>query len=53
MSILQNYENHRKLLGTRKVETIDDYIRELKKKDIEICYSDIIYKKEEFEKFEK
>ncbi len=52
MSILQEYERHKKILGEDKIVAIDEYLAELKEKNINKHYSDIIYKKEEFEKFE-
>ncbi|MDO4219649.1 MAG: hypothetical protein Q4D22_00220 [Candidatus Saccharibacteria bacterium] len=53
MSILQEYEKHLRLLGREKIEAIDEYLRNLEKKKIDKLYSDVIYKKEEYERFEK
>lgn len=53
MSILQNYEKHRKWLGDEVIEAIDCYIQEMSTKNREITYSKIIYNQKEFEKFKK
>ena len=52
MSILQNYERHINLLGCETIEAIFDYCHFLEKDGSTIFYSDIIYKKEEWQKFE-
>ena len=51
MSILQEYEEQSKCLGQETIDTISEYISFLKAKGINILYSDIIYKKEEWQKF--
>ncbi len=51
MSILQEYEEQSKYLGQDTIDTISEYISFLKAKGINILYSDIIYKKEEWQKF--
>lgn len=53
MSILQEYENHTKYLGQETIDAISEYILYLKTRGVSILYSDIIYKKEEWQKFEK
>ncbi len=53
MSILQDYEKHRKLIGQKLIDAISVYIDHLGKMGISILYSDIIYKKTEWQKFEK
>ena len=52
MSILQEYENHRNYLGKEVTNAISEYICYLEKRGIDILYSDVIYKKEEWQKFE-
>lgn len=51
MSILQEYEDHSKYLGQETIDAISEYISFLETKGIIILYSDIIYKKEEWQKF--
>ena len=51
MSILQEYEEHSKYLGQETISTISEYISFLETKGIRILYSDVIYKKEEWQKF--
>jgi hypothetical protein len=51
MSILQEYEEQSKCLGQGTVDTTSEYISFLKAEGINILYSDIIYKKEEWQKF--
>ena len=51
MSILQEYEEHSKFLDQETIDTISEYISFLKAKGTNILYSDIIYKKEEWQKF--
>lgn len=53
MSILQSYEQHRKMLGDRKVDAIQKYLDFLRQQGIDMEYSDIIYRKRNFEKFKK
>lgn len=50
MSILQDYEEINKFIGKKKVEAISVYIE---KQDNSLFFSDIVYKKKEWEKFEK
>ena len=51
MSILQEYEEQSKYLGQETIDAISEYVSFLKAKGINILYSDIIYKKEEWQKF--
>lgn len=51
MSILQDYENQAKYLGQETIEAISVYIDFLEKNGKNILYSDIIYKKKEWQKF--
>ena len=53
MSILQEYEKHSGYIGRRKLSAIDEYIKQTQKTGRDIYYSDIIYKKVEWDKFEK
>ena len=53
MSILQEYEKHNKYINFAKMNAMEEYISILKKNGIVLYYSDIIYKKAEWEKFEK
>ncbi len=52
MSILQYYEEHAKYLGQKTIDAISEYLNlpDIKKENI--LYSDIIYKKEEWQKFD-
>ena len=52
MSILQEYENHSKYLGQETIDAISDYILFHEAKGTKILYSDVIYKKPEWQKFE-
>ena len=53
MSIFQNYEKHKKLLGEKIILAIDDYIDEMCRAGYKTSYSHIIYNQKEFEKFKK
>lgn len=53
MSILQDYEKHRKWLGDKVIEAIDLYIQEMPMKNRGITYSKIIYNEKEFKEFKK
>lgn len=54
MSILQEYEKHSKYIGKNKLDAIERYISYVNKtKTNNTYYSDIVYKKVEWEKFEK
>lgn len=54
MSILQEYEENRKILGNGRINAIEDYIQFYKEKhNQDILYSDIIYKQKEYELFDK
>lgn len=53
MSILQEYEEIEKIIGVGRVRTTDKYIKYCSKHGREILYSDIVYKKEEYELFDK
>ena len=52
MSILQDYEEQTVLLGQETIDAISEYISFLETKGIKTLYSDIIYKKQEWQKFE-
>ena len=52
MSILQEYEEHTKYLGQETIDAISEYISFLEAKGTTILYSDVIYKKREWQKFE-
>ena len=51
MSILQEYEEHSKYLGQETIDAISEYVSFLETRGIRILYSDVIYKKEEWQKF--
>ena len=51
MSILQEYEEHSKFLGQETIDAISEYISFLETIGIRILYSDVVYKKEEWQKF--
>lgn len=51
MSILQEYEEHSKYLGQETIDAISEYISFLEAKGINILYSDVVYKKQEWQKF--
>lgn len=51
MSILQEYEEHTKFLGQETIDAISEYISSLETKGINILYSDVVYKKQEWQKF--
>lgn len=53
MSILQNYEKHKKLLGDKVISAIDDYIEEMRDAGYNTSYSHVIYNQKEFKKFKK
>ena len=53
MSILQDYEKHKKLLGEKIILAIDDYIDEMRHAGYETSYSHIIYNQKEYEIFKK
>ena len=53
MSILQDYEKHKKILGEKIILAIDDYIDEMHRTGYKTNYSHIIYNQKEFEKFKK
>lgn len=50
MSLFQEFQSHEKLLGRRKLEALNFYIKNTQK---QLDYSDIIYNKQRFEAFEK
>ena len=52
MSILQEYEEHPKWFGKETVDAISKYIQHLNDKGIDVSYSDVVYKKTEWQKFE-
>ena len=51
MSILQEYEKHTKYLDQETINAISDYIYYLETKGIKKYYSDVVYKKQEWQKF--
>jgi hypothetical protein len=53
MSILKDYEKHKKLLGEKIILAIDDYIDEMRNAGYETSYSLIIYNEKEFEEVKK
>ena len=53
MSILQNYEKHKKLLGEKVIMAIDDYVKVMRNVGYKTSYSRVIYNQKEFEKFKK
>ena len=53
MSILQNYEKHKKMLGEKVIMAIDDYVKEMCNVGCKTSYSHVIYNQKEFEKFKK
>ena len=53
MSILQEYEEHSKILGQKTINAISEYLHSPENNNGPVYYSDIIYKKAEWEKFEK
>lgn len=52
MSILQDYEKQANYLGRETIEAISAYIGFIGKNGKNLLYSDIVYKKKEWEKFE-
>ena len=53
MSILKDYEKHKKLLGEKIILAIDDYIDEMCRAGYKTSYLHIIYNQKEFKKFKK
>ena len=53
MSILKDYEKHKKLLGEKVIMAIDDYVEEMRNEGRKTSYSHVIYNQKEFEKFKK
>ena len=51
MSILQEYEEHSKYLDQETIDAISEYISFLETKGINTLYSDVVYKKQEWQKF--
>ena len=51
MSILQDYEEQTNFLGQETIDAISKYLDYLKQNGKIILYSDIIYKKDEWQKF--
>ncbi len=49
MSLLQEFQSHEKLLGQRKLEALDFYIKNIRK---DLKYGEIIYNKQNFKEFE-
>ena len=52
MSILQDYEDHVRFLGRETIDAISEYISFLGSKGTIIFYSDVVHKREEWQKFE-
>ena len=53
MSILQDYEKHKKILGEKIISAIDYYVDEMRRTGYKTSYSHVVYNKKEFEKFKK
>lgn len=53
ISILQEYEEHREIIGNGRIKAISTYIEDCSKQNINILYSDIVYKEIEYNKFDK
>ncbi|MBQ9484883.1 hypothetical protein IJU85_02150 [Candidatus Saccharibacteria bacterium] len=53
MSILQEYEGHNKIINQSRIGAISDYISYMSKSGVELLYSDVVYKRAEWEKFER
>lgn len=54
MSILQEYENIRKDMGSTRFDAIGDYLEEVNNnRDNELFLSDVLYKEKEYIKFEE
>ena len=51
MSILQEYEKHKRIIGLKELKAIPDYIIHMSAEGTKLYYSDIVYKKDEWEKF--
>ncbi|MBQ3473887.1 hypothetical protein IJH24_00430 [Candidatus Saccharibacteria bacterium] len=52
MSILQDYEEQINFLGQETIDAISEYLTFLRQNGTTILYSDIIYKKSEWQKFD-
>lgn len=52
MSILQEYEEISKILGSARTKAIEEYIKHCEENKVHILYSDIVYKEEEYKKFD-
>lgn len=52
MSILQEYEEINKIMGNARTKAIGEYIKYYEKHNISILYSDIVYKEQEYKKFD-
>ena len=53
MSILHEYEEHNKIIDQSRIGAIGDYILYMSKSGVELLYSDVVYKRAEWEKFER
>ena len=53
MSILQEYEECRRHMGNKKVDAINEYIKYMEGRGVGLFYSDVIYKRVEWEEFER
>lgn len=53
MSLLQEYEWHNKIIDQSRIGAIGDYILYMHKREAELFYSDIVYKRVEWERFER
>ena len=51
MSLWQEYEENRKIIGEGRISAMDQYIKDCGKKGHHIMYHDIVYKQEEYELF--
>lgn len=52
MSILQDYEGQTEYLGQETIDAISEYLNYAEQNGTALFYSDIIYKKDEWQKFE-
>ena len=52
MSILQEYEEHREIIGEGRIKAIEQYIEYSTKNGRPLLYSDIVYKEKEYELFD-
>lgn len=53
MSIFQEYEENEKIIGAGRTRAIEEYIKYSTEKGHPVLYSDVVYKNEEYELFDK